>query len=215
MSIHLYRHTCVSLKTIIEQQMLPERELALTNDIIFPKYILVWTPCDRWCQVIKFAIRGDRKGKVLLHARFYLVQAMWIATASSLIFTLHTSIWLHIIGILSYIWRWGWAYITLFTSITTLCGTNNIMWNILAFKPNIWNILYNIVSPTKYFDGSELCDVVMHGKCIYSFIFRSIQLVKSWISYTFCFEFNVSCLLHYMACDGPRRTPAWWLYHST
>ena len=37
--------------------------------------------------------------------------------------------------------------ITLLRSITTFCGTDNIMWNILAFMLNMGNIVQNNVNP--------------------------------------------------------------------
>ena len=43
--------------------------------------------------------------------------------------------------------HWG-LHITLFRSKTMFCGTDNIMWNILSTRLNVWNIMQNIVSPT-------------------------------------------------------------------
>ena len=45
---------------------------------------------------------------------------------------------------------------TLFTSITMLCVTDNILRNIPSFMLIVGNILHNIVSPIEHCYGSEL-----------------------------------------------------------
>ena len=48
-----------------------------------------------------------------------------------------------------------WVCITLFKSITMLCGTHIILRNIPSFRLNVKNILQNTVSPTKHYYGFE------------------------------------------------------------
>ena len=45
--------------------------------------------------------------------------------------------------------------ITLFIFITTLCGTNNCMWNIPIFRLNVGNFMHINVNPTKHYHGYE------------------------------------------------------------
>ena len=48
-----------------------------------------------------------------------------------------------------------WEGITLFGSITMLCGGDNIMENILHIHYEWWNVSHNTASPTKHCCGCE------------------------------------------------------------
>ena len=69
------------------------------------------------------------------------------------------------------------GYITLFRSITMFCETDNILYNIIAFRLNVRNILQNVFSPTEHLLWIYI--ILCISQLIYLYMFQAGVWLRS------------------------------------